>query len=302
MSQVWKKAIGLGIESVFATEVLPTIHLCSFGSSTLNTKPTYIQVSGTKQSRGKIDSVIGAAVVGGDLSDWEVRPDELDAVLEAAMGTKTGGPAPAAIVFTLKDGVLPSMTVEETKADAFGMIHSGVKINEMAFSVGINTILVANIGMVGRLTRTVALGALAAPTYTTKRPWIMHRGVLKRGAVEIKVFSWEMTLNNNLKAPNFTSGSLYSENHSEGVREVTGSFTMDTADKTQLDEVLGSTEATLEFTFTNGTQTLLWEFPKVIFEELDFDEEDQDLVQNINFTAYRVHSTDTNEFKITITG
>jgi len=302
MSQSWKRFIGMGIESTWATPVVPTVWLRFVGDDSLTMTANIIELDGTEEARSKLAYADGDWTCEGDISDIEILPGLCRTLFKLAMGTETGsGP----YVFTLIDDIMPSCTIELQRGNTQAYQYRGMKVNTMSISAAARETLKCNISMVGQ--REVELGSAEARTYLDETPFVFWQGIFKYkvdgGTLdEYYVQEFSLDLNNNLRHPFMVSGQRYSREQTEGVRDVTGSFKtlFDAQAKALYDDALTFAEGEMDFTFTHADGAILkFEFPRVMLESPDFDRGDQDYDTTFNFRCFKTGSD--KEFKVTYT-
>ncbi len=288
----WRRAIGLAREVTWGTHVAATHQIRAWGDETITMKPNYIELGGTEETRAKIDLVFASKVLEGSIPDVEVIHDVVPLLFESAMGTKVGN------LYTLKDGKLPSLSLERIVGGQ-GFFIDGVKINGMTLDLANNEIFKASFDIVGKNMYAVDDAQLANPAYSDAVPFVFYQGTFKVDDVEEPILSASISLTNNLRHPLMETGSAYSQEQNEGVREVTGNFVTRLTSLAHWQALQNRSTAKLELLFSDGAHTLTIEIPKAYFPDYDWAKGDQDIDQTINFTAVK---TDTkNEMEITIT-
>lgn len=300
MSQQWKRFLGIGIESTWGTPVVPTAWLRFMGDDSLNMTANIIDLDGTEESRSKLDFADGDWICEGDISDIELLPGLCRTLFKWAMGTETGaGP----YVFTLKDGVMPSATIELQRGATAAYQYRGMKVNSLSMSANARETVKVNMSLAGQ--RQVDLAVPQARTYLDETPFVFWQGTFKYASrgnplTEVLIQSFSLELANNLRHPFMVSGRRYSIEQTEGVRDVTGSFRTLFDQTTFNDDSLDFETASLEYKFIHaGGAQLLIEFPRIQIEPPSYERGDQDYDQTINFRAFK--SGVNREFKVTYT-
>jgi len=151
--------------------------------------------------------------------------------------------------------------------------------------------------MVGK--RRLLGGSATERNYSPKKPFMFYQGVFKIDDDEVKIREFEITLANALRHPNHQSGDIYTLEQVEGVRDVTGSFLMDFANTDLRVKHTGVTSGSLELLFTNGSDSLKIECPLIVFPAWAAEEDEQIVLQRVDFSALR-QDDDNREMKITL--
>jgi len=292
-SRAWAGTLGWRKEAAWGTRIAANAWLQHFGKPSLLQKPTYKELSGTKESRSKYAFVITRYVAEGAIPDIEVVRGEFDSWFELAMGTDAGGG-----VYTLVDGSLPSATIEENTGNISGFVMMGAKVNTLTLTAKANDTLMASLDLVGKQRLPIPTGDLTGTSYSSNNPWVFWQGVLTVGGSEIFVRSFELKLENNLKKENFKSGDPYPKEFPEGARSVSGSFELDLEDLTHYNRFQTGSVASASLVFTSGANSLTISMPRLVFNNMSIEKDDQETPQKVEFWAHK--SGVTKEFTVTI--
>jgi len=296
MGQKWKRLVGWGTEITWGAAVPVSKWFTAHGDVSLGVNPRYERSQESRQTRQPHNHLRVGWEANGDIPDIEVRDGEFDDWWKYALGENPSGG-----VYRVKDGGIPSVTLEENKNGKTGWRWYGCKVQSMSLEASPGNILQANISLVAKKGLEIGLASLAAPSFSATDPYVFHQGTFKIDAAEATIFDFKCEIANNLKYPRWASGSKYSLEPTEAMAEVTGTFQIDHADADNWNKIQGATRAALNYVFTDGTNTLTIDFPRVVFNEpLGWSFDDAEVMEEVGWTAER-KPDGTNEMTVTIT-
>jgi len=206
---------------------------------------------------------VGAKTVSGSI-EFEAQYGGWLKLAKHAFGTiNTSSPDPTSNptvklhTFTIADSLPTGLSLElfrdttDFVTEALrAHLYSGVKINTMEFSCGVDEILKVNIGIMGqdeaRVTRTV-------PNFATQNLALYHQGALTWGADTLEVESFSIQLNNNLELRPRLNSRVTREPLPADQVEVTGSFMLEFNSWAQYDDFRNATERQLSILFTGNS-------------------------------------------------
>ena len=280
-SASWKNTLGWRKEATWGTRIASNAWLQHFSKSSLLQKPTYKELSGTRESRSKYAFVITRYVADGEISDIEVVPGEFDTWFELALGTAAGG------VYTLLDGTLPSVTIEENIGGISGFVAMGAKVDTLTLTAKANDTLMASLGLVAKQRLPIPTGDLTGTSYSTNNPYVFCHGTLTIASTEINVRSFELKLENGMKKENFKSGDCYTKEPPEGARSIKGSFDLDFEDLTFYNRFQTGAVAAGTLVFESGANTLTITMPRMVYPGMSIDKDDQETPQKVEFWLHK---------------
>jgi len=194
----------------------------------------------------------GTYQVGGDIVS-ELSATSFDDLIAAAM-MQTAWTSNALIIGTTQT----SFTIERFFDDIGQYIRStGCQIDGFSFSVKPNGLIDVTFPVVG-LSETTASVAITGSTYgslSTTSPMDGFTGIIKNGGTAIAtVTQLDLKFTNKLAAQ-FAVGNQAAVGITEGTANVTGQIIAYFTDLSLLDLFINETESSLEFTFTDGTNS-----------------------------------------------
>jgi hypothetical protein len=199
--------------------------------------------------------------------------------LEGAFGDVDAG------VYTAVDGALPSLTIEKIVGGTVNEQYMGMKIQELSMAAKARETLKMSVSLVGK--QRFEIVSPTTRDYSVKNPFVFYQGTFKIDDVEVLIREFNITLNNNIKHPNHQSGDIYTQEQYEGIRDVTGSVLLDFKTLAMRNKFLNITEASVEYLFTNGSDSLKIEMPKVVFPSWSLEEDEQIYLQRVDFRGLR---------------
>ena len=130
---------------------------------------------------------------------------------------------------TLSDGKMPSFTIKHPMLDntavQTGFMFTGMKPNQINISVpGDNSLAEGSISFMGKDVSIDDIGAIPSDEDNSfYEGWSMH---VNHNTVNYSVYDFNLNINNSLVTPVPLSSTLDTPEPVEGLREVTGSFTV----------------------------------------------------------------------------
>jgi Phage tail tube protein len=167
----------------------------------------------------------------------------------------------------LKFGTLaaPSFTFEVGQLD-IGQYwtYTGVVVDKLALSISTTGVVTAKFTVIGKATALASSTICASPTVVTERaPFTSQVGTFKEaGAITAVFTALALTIDNQTTA-NFVLGSNTAANLSSGMVKATGTATVEFQDAVIANKFLAGTASTLDFTLTDGTNTLEFVLPNI---------------------------------------
>lgn len=202
----------------------------------------------------------GTFQVGGDVVG-EISSGSYDDLFAAAMGQATW----TSNVLTIGT-TQTSFTIERHFADIGQYIrHAGCQVNGFSFSAKPNGMIDITFPIVG-LSESTASTIITGATYggvPTSAPMDCFSGVIKDGGTTIAtVTQVDLKLDNKLAAQ-FAVGNQASVGITEGMADITGQIIAYFTDLSLLDKFINETTSSLEFSLTDGTNSLDFLVPKL---------------------------------------
>lgn len=245
--------------SAIGTGVTPTKFL-PFRSENIKQNINYLDTQTLSSRLTLRKTKAGTKGVEGSFTT-ELPNTTLATLLKHCMGAvNTTGTGPYTHTFTPGDVRTLGLTVQVGRPDASGTVqpftYAGCKVSTFTINATqgeIATLVVALIGM----TETTGT-ALATASYDSAwSPFVFTEASLTVAAgAENSVREFNLTGNNQIQ-PRFRLGTATSKNPlGIGVREYTGTVTVDFDGLTDYNRFVNGTESALVATFNNGTQTL----------------------------------------------
>ena len=264
VAQEWKQVIGFEKE------------LAAWGTKALGTNVDWqrfyedddlwmgtevIDLSGTEESRDDVEYARGNYVFqGNSITNIECVPDEMRQMLECLFGAETGSNP-----YTYVPGVsLTSMTVWKRAGEVYAAIV-GSKINSMEFAFASGTMKVS-LELRSKQIETMVSGDFPSRTHSNKKPFMFWGCVLTWGDSETSIKEGSLRFDNQLPTDDFYSGSPYTAEQAEGVRQITGSMTLKFETKALADEFVNiESEKALSITITSPHgDTLVFTIPRIV--------------------------------------
>ena len=270
--------------TVGTTPSTPSFKTLGVTSSSLALTKSALESAEIRSDRQVHDVRHGTRSIAGDVA-IEVADNDLDDLLEGLLGSTWSADV-------LKVGsTRKSFTFEHYFSDA-GQYErfAGCHVNSMSLSVAPDSIVTATLGIVG-MTFTDDTSAIAGATYNATSSTIPFDGNTGIGLIEegggatALVTAIELTIENGVE-PRFVVGSANSLAPKIGQCKVSGTISVYFEDRTILDKFVDETASTLQFTLSDGTNTLDFLLPNIKYMEgaPNISGED-DIVLSMPFTA-----------------
>jgi hypothetical protein len=236
------------------------------------------QLAETDNSRDSGDSYVTQTSIEGSPEVYG-RVETLHHWLEYVLGAKeTTGVGPFTHLLTAADAI-PYVTFGKMLGGVLWEEFTDCKVSEVTFAAATASPLTVAATIVGRGAERKTeewKGELAPPVAPTSQPYNFNNATVKLGGVETRLASsFEATISNSASAQQTDDSVPFDV--TEGLRNVTLGFDLIFDSLTAYNEFhyptggtkqsaeLPSTSA--EFTFTIGTASVLFKFPKLIYEE-----------------------------------
>lgn len=173
---------------------------------------------------------------------------------------------------TLKVGsTVATIAILERHTDTgVDYIYYGCRVNTLAISAQIDARVQATFGVIGTDAEVYTLpGDAVLGTAGTSDPMVTSVGSVTEGGTALAyATAYDFTLNNGM-APIFALGSRAAYDVQNGVFTATGTLSAYVPDSTLYAKFLDETETTLAFQVSDGTNTLTFTFPDVIYTQAD---------------------------------
>ena len=163
-----------------------------------------------------------------------------------------------------------SFTIEQGSLDIGQyLVYKGVLFDKLTLTVNTTGLVTAKFSVIGNAIALSATTLCASPTAVTERqPFVHLSGTFKEGGSVTALIS-AFTLNiDNKSVPNFTLGTGTAQNVSSGMMDVTGTVTVMFQDAVIANKFLNGTATSLDFTLTDGTNTMEINMPVVTYAGL----------------------------------
>ena len=203
-------------------------------------------------------NIHGNRKVGGDI-DVNLSHGNFDALFESALQSS----------FTtnvLKTGsTRKSFTIEQGSLDIGQYtVYTGMVVDKVTLSVPVSGLVTAKFSMLGKdatISQTPLDASITAPG--AKQPYIHAGGTFKEGgsvvafmtAIELSIDNGH-TVNNSL-------GTLTARDFSAGFATVSGKVSAYFEDAVMINKFINATDSSLDFTLTDGTNTMQFALPKI---------------------------------------
>lgn len=247
------------------TPATPAFQRLRHTSCGLKLSKNTIQSAEIRADRQISDMRHGAFQVGGNIGA-ELSDGTYDDLLQAALGGSWA-------TDVLKAGTTRRyFTMERHFAD-IGQYQrfTGCEVNSMSLSVTPDAIATVEFDILGR-NMTTASTIITGATYTnqtTSSPMDGFSGSIKEGGASIAIITeLSLSLENGLNPQNVIGSAEVAKN-SIGRSNVTGSFTAFFENQTLLNKFINETESSIEFTLSDGTNTLTVLLPRVKYTDGD---------------------------------
>lgn len=240
----------------------PELTSIPFVDFSMNTTKVFADDNSTRADRIMRYAIAGNQQVAGDMT-VNLSHANFD-VLLASMLNNTWA------TNVLKAGVTrSSLTVEagNTDINQFQQ-YTGVIVDKMTLAVPVTGVVTAKFSMIGKQqtnsTSTIDTtpGITAAGEY---EPFVHNAGTFKEGGSTVGYLtSIDMTIDNGNTA-NFSLGSNYARDLSVSFTKITGTVNAWFEDVVMYNKFLNNTASSIDFTLTDGTNTLEIKLPAVTY-------------------------------------
>ena len=245
------------------TPATPTTVLIPFVNFNINPTIDQFQDTSIRSDRQHRYSISGNQHVTGDLQ-VNLNNHNFDPFLASVV-------AGAWATNVLKVGsTQTSFTFEQGSLDIGQyFLYTGVMMDKLALTVNTTGMVDAKFSVVAQDALLSSTTICATPTaITEKQPFVHLGGTFKEGgAVTALISAIVLNVDNKLTA-NFTLGSPFAQNLSSGMIDVTGTATVMFQDAVIANKFLNGTASVLDFTLTDGTNTMEFTLPNVKYTGL----------------------------------
>jgi hypothetical protein len=173
--------------------------------------------------------------------------------------------------------------------------YTGVVIDKLALTVNTTGNVTAKFSVMGKSVALSATTLCATPTaITDATPYSHAGGTFKEGGTVTALVS-ALTLNiDNGMSANFTLGATTAQSLSESMIKITGSATVMFSDAVIANKFLSGTATSLDFTLTDGTNTMEIALPNVKYTGMSRQVTGQGTITlTVPFTALYDHTSAT---------
>lgn len=268
-------------------------------SSQVKSKQSFIE---TNTITGRRDAV--APLAGNiDVSGTVVVPVDQEGIgywLKAMFGSpETTAPATGQTTYThvFKPGISqPSLVLEQGYTDVkIYELFNGCKVSKFGLNLGGDGELTANIDIMGAIEKIQSTSYSSAPANVNlSRFGNFQASILEGGASIASVTNASLNIEFGLSGDNYTLGSNgFRTAIPEGVIKVSGEIKAFFEDKTLLDKAINRTESSLSLKLSDGTNSLEFLMPEVVYERNSPGiEGTKGIVISLPYRAYCQNSTE----------
>ncbi len=219
---------------------------------------TISPISGTTDTRN------GQLKISGSIP-FELPVNGLGSIIKGVMGSVvTTGTGPYTHVFK-RVATKPSFTIEKGFTDIGQyFIYKGCKFGSMSLSVAPDGLATGTIEVMGKNITTSSTPLDATPTTFTHKAYANLDASLLEGGVAAQLLNFSFNIANGLTDSRIV-GSNESANIGSGKSEVTGEISVMFEDLTYFTKWLNETETSIKLTYTLGTESCEFNFPRVKF-------------------------------------
>ena len=259
---------------------------------TLGLKRDSLESQELRSYRAITDLRLGTYKVDGDV-DCELIKGAFDTMLEALMGgTWTANVLKQGV--TARSFAMLRRFTDVTQYQEF----NGVVPAKLALSVKSNAMVDAKFSFLGSNMVLTPTGSATYNSANANMPLDSFSGTFKEGGATIAFLAGiDLTIDNGLE-PNYVLGSKYAAAINWGLSKITGTAKAYFPDATLITKFLNETASSMEFTLSDGTNTLNFLMSNLKYTTGDIPaSNEKSLELSLGFAALH-HSTDTN-LKIT---
>jgi hypothetical protein len=295
-----KSSLKFAQESTWGVAPTPTkIWGLNFRSCNLGSTKNLFQSDTINAQRAVIGLADGNKAVQGSIVT-DLIPEGLEMLIRHLLGkgtTVTTGSGPYTHVMNGEADTAQGFAFEKsfTGINQY-FLYSGVRVNSMNINIiqeGFHDVTFDVIGKQETLNQTETLSSPPA-TEATKDGYTGYQCTLYADVdggsdnfVAIgNVVSGSINITNNIETDGYVLGSAFRASAEYGRRECSGDFSMFFEDNTYYDLFLAGTIVSIKFVFSNGTESLTFQFPSVkLGGESPAINSPQGVNMNLNFSA-----------------
>jgi hypothetical protein len=185
-------------------------------------------------------------------------------ILKGVLGGKTTTGAGPYTHVLKRAATVPSFSIEKGFTDIGQyIVMRGCKMNSLSIALDPTALVTGTLTLQGK-DQTASGTALGTPAALTHTPFAVWEGAAQEGGSAATIVGANFTITNNLNGPRQV-GSRYIGALTEGQGEATGDVQLLFQDLTAYNKWANETQSSLKFTFTNGPNSVEFNFPKVIY-------------------------------------
>lgn len=252
-----------------------------YTSHSLNLTKDIFQDDTIRADRRRQFNIHGNRIAGGDISAnlaYSAFDDFIASALYSEWAANVISDGVTEKSFTVEDGALD---IDQYR------LFTGVKVNSWSVEVPVDGIVTTTFSVQGKNATGSGTSIDATVTAPTIAEPFFHAGgtFLLDGSPECKVSSISLNVDNG-GAPNYCLGDDTASDITVGFTNVTGSATIYFVDGTIFSDFLNEATATLDFTLTDGVNTLQFQLPKIKYSSADKPVASQGpTLETVNFEA-----------------
>jgi len=252
--------VGYVVESTWGTTPnTPQLTVLPYTQFNINLTKSIYDDASVQADRMSRYSIHGNRQVGGTINT-NLSPDTYDTLLESLMNNSFA-------TDVLKTGTTrKSLTIEQGSTDIGQYsVYTGLVVDKMSLNVPVDGAVTAQFTFIGKQ-MTVSgtpLDATLTPA-PQKQPFVHEGGIFAVGGVasNCTLTGIQLSVDNGYSA-NFSLGNTLACDLSYGMAKVTGTVNLYFKDATMLNAFVNGTESSLEFTLTDGTDTMTFFLPRI---------------------------------------
>lgn len=264
-AQDWKRAIGFEEETTWGSKSAESAIEWQrfYEDDDIWFSRELVDLTGTEETRDRVEHADGEFIAeGNSVSNIEFLPDTIRTMLKCLFGEETGSNpytyAPAA-------ASIPSFTLYKRAGEVYtAIVGNKIHAAEFAFNRGI---LRVSLELRSRHPESLTSVTFPNRSYSNKKPFMFWGLVLSYGGSNQLIKEGTLRFQNTLPDNDFYSGSPYTYEHAEGVREIGGSMTLTFDSIDQAEEFLSHPDKALSITATSPHgDTLVFTLPRIMVE------------------------------------
>jgi hypothetical protein len=251
-------------ESTFGvTPTTPATTLIPFVSFNINSTIDQFSDASIRADRQQRYSLNGNSHVAGDL-DVNLTHHNFDPFFASLL---TGSWASNVLKF---GNTQSSFTVEQGALDVNQYwTYTGVMMDKLSLTINTTGVVSAKFSVLGKAAALASSTICATPTAVMESAPYTHLGGTFKEAGTTTALLTALTLNiDNKTSSNFTLGGSTTQNLSSGVVTVSGQATVMFQDAVIANKYLNGTATTLDFTLSDGSNTMEFNLPNVRYTGL----------------------------------